>query len=340
MKQFNVHGWEHLSGDNPAVVAAREGILSKLNSVPEPHRTTWEKRLKSKLDHPHFSVRLEIYLYQFFRERSWNIEIEPEIASASNRPDFVVSTGNAQMIIEAKTVLGAKSERQQDDRLKQLMDDLSGKLNRTVLIHPMLNLPSSLPNRRISSEIESRGSESEVLQEFMVEGEHQGQPYSLEVTVMMKEKPFPTADVGAAMGQAVGGYIGHPVRKAIIEKADRYGEPNVPFVIAIWPKLGTHFSSADDDLVALYGDKEWIGPSYSQLREFVKPNGVFALKTGDGRYRYSHISVVIVCRPNITDNPLRIYHNLFAKCPVDMDAFRGVPQCTIDISTGQAQWSF
>ena len=219
MKRFNVQGWERLSGKNPAVVAAREGVLSQLEPVPEPHRTTWEKRLKSRLDHPHFSVRLEIYLYQFLRERGWLIEIEPELPGTRNRPDFVVNTDNAQMIIEAKTVLGAESERQEDGRLKQLMDDLSGKLNRTVLIHPMLDLPSSLPNKHIASEIESKGSESEVLQEFMVEGEHQGQPYSLEVTVLLEDKPILATDVGAVTGQARGVDIGHAVRKAIIEKA-------------------------------------------------------------------------------------------------------------------------
>ncbi len=133
------------------------------------------------------------------------------------------------MMVEAKTVLGAESERQQDSRLLQLMDDLSGKLNRTVLIHPMLDLPSSLPNRRIAADIESKASETELLQEFVVEGEHQGQPYSLAVTAILEDKPTPTADVGATVGQAVNVDIGHPVRKAIQDKASKYGEPRIPY---------------------------------------------------------------------------------------------------------------
>ena len=268
MPTFNIHGWEHLSGDNPSVVAARENILCQLKSVPEPHRTSWEKRLKSKLDHAHFSVRLEIYLYRFFKERDWKIEIEPELSGTSNQPDFVVHKGHHGMMVEAKTVLGTESERQQDDRLKQLMDDLSGKLNRTVLIHPILDLPSSLSNKRIAREIELRASKVELLQEFPVEGEHQGQPYSLEVTVMLEDKPTPATDVGITISQAVGVDIGHPVRSAILDKAKKYGEPDVPLVIAVWPKLPNHFSfGSDDDLVTLYGDKVWQGPDYNDLRE-------------------------------------------------------------------------
>ena len=338
MTKLNIHGWENLSGDNPEAASARNELMKQLAYVPEPCRSAWEKRLKSKLDHPHFSVRLEVYLHQFFRERGWKIEIEPGLSGTSNQPDFVVHKGHNGMMVEAKTVLGAESERQQDSRLLQLMDDLSGKLNRTVLIHPMLDLPSSLPNRRIAADIESTASETELLQEFVVEGEHQGQPYSLAVTAILEDKPTPTADVGATVGQAVNVDIGHPVRKAIQDKASKYGEPHIPFVIAIWPQFPYHFSSKDD-LVALYGDETWVVYGFENVGVSCKPNGVFTLKRQDDSYRSSHVSAVLFCRPD-TANPPKLYHNPFAKRPVDMDVFEGIQQCTIDLATRRERWSY
>ena len=337
MRKLNIHGWGHLSGDNAEVVAARNEVLRLLGCVPEPNRSAWEKRLISDLDHPHFSVRLEIYLHQLFKERGWEIEIEPELLGTRNRPDFVVNTGEDRMIVEAKSVLGAESERQQDGRLMQLADDLGGKLNRTVLIHPIIGLPSSLPNRRIAAEIEDRASEVELLQEFWVEGEHEGQSYLLEVTVILEDKPTPTTDVGATIGQAIGVDIGHPVRKAIRDKAKKYGEIDAPFVIVIWPKLPFHFSSSNDDLVALYGDEVWVGPDYSELRVSHKPNGVFTTEGEDGTHRYPHVSAVLFCHPDKTDSP-KVYHNPFATRLIGTDVFKGTAQCNIDLTTGKEQW--
>ena len=341
MTKYNVPNWEDLSGDNPEFVALRNEALRQLREVPEPHRSIWEGRLKSKLEHSHSSARLEICLHDFFKKRGWEIEIEPELPATKNKPDFLLISGDRKLMVEARAVLGAESERQQDDRLKQLMNDLSGKLNRTVLIHPMFDLPSSLPNRHIAAQMESKASDVGLLQEFLVEGEHQGQPYSLEVTVLLEAKPNQSADVGATVSQAVEVDIGNPVRKALIEKAHKYGEILTPYAIAVWPKLPNHFSFGDDDdMVALYGDKEWVGPSYDQLREVPKSNGAFTTKKEDGTHRYADISAVLFCHPYNTDSSKTyVHHNPFAKRPIGMEVFKGIPQCTIDFATGRAQWS-
>ena len=340
MTRYRVTNWEDLSGDNPEFGALGNEALQQLREVPEPHRSVWEGRLKSRLEHSHSSARLEICLYDFFKKQGWRIEIEPELSATKNKPDFLLINGNLKLMVEAKAVLGAGSERRQDDRLKQLMNDLSGKLNRTVLVHPMLDLPSSLPNKYIAAQIENKASDTGLLQEFLVDGEHQGQPYSLEVTVLLETKPDQSADVGATVSQAVEVDIGNPTRKAIIAKAHKYGEILSPYVIAVWPKLPNHFSFGDDDdMVALYGDKEWEVPSYGQLREVVKPNGVFTAKKDDGTHRYSDISAVLFCHPYNTDSSkIYIHHNPFAKRPVGMNMFKGIPQCAIDLATGRAQW--
>ena len=330
MTKYGIHNWTDLSGDTPEFLALREEVLRQLARVPEPHRSIWEGRLKSKLEHSHSSARLEICLFDFFKKWGWEIEIEPELPSTLNKPDFRLTSGNRTVIVEARTVLGVESETQQDRRLMQLMSDLRGKLKRTILIHPMSDLLPSLPNNRIGREIEIRASESEMLQEFLVEGEHQGQIYSLEVTVLLDTKPNPSADVGATVSQAIEVDIGNPVRKAIIEKAHKYGEIFTPYVIAVWPKLPYHVSFAsDDDLVALYGDRDWQDPD----------NGIFTIREKDGTHRYSDVSAVLFCHPYNTDSSkIYIHHNPFAKRPIGIDMFKGIPQCSINLVTGKEHW--
>ena len=349
MTKYWVSNWEDLSGDTPEFVALRNEALRQLSGVPEPHRPVWERRLKSKEEHAHSSARLEIFLHDFFKKRGWDIEIEPELPATRNKPDFLLTSGDRSLIVEAKAVLGAESERQQDHRLTQLVRDLSGKLNRTVLIHPMCDLPSSLPNRHIAREIESRATEVGLLQEFLVEGAHQEQRYSLEVTVLLEAKPTPSADVGATVSQVTEVDIAHAVRKAIMGKAHKYGEMLTPYVVAVWPKYAVwpklpeplSFGS-DDDLVALDGDKEMVLLDYadgtSKLQSSTKPNGVFTTKKDDGTHRYSDVSAVLFCHPYNTDSSrMYIHHNPFAQRPIGVEVFKGIPQCTVDLATGRPQ---
>ncbi len=77
--------------DDAPLVAAREEFLSWLSKVPQPHQASWKGRLMSVLDHPHYSVRLELYLHHYFESNGWRIDIEPEMLRSPNKPDFRVS---------------------------------------------------------------------------------------------------------------------------------------------------------------------------------------------------------------------------------------------------------
>ena len=62
--KWNLTGWDRLTAhDDPALVAARREFQAWLDEIPEPHQTTWRKRLESTLDAAHYSVRLELFLH-------------------------------------------------------------------------------------------------------------------------------------------------------------------------------------------------------------------------------------------------------------------------------------
>ena len=352
MGKFNVHGWEHLSGDKPVIVAAREEISRQLEAVPECHKKTWAKRLKSKQDHPHFSVRLELYLHHFFKERGWEIDIEPKLPGTTNKPDFLLRHGECEMLVEAKTLLDPEPVAQQDERLKGLADGLTKKLKRKIHIHPYFDLPPvNLPYRRIATEIEKRVSDTVVekwksgrlLQEFLIEGEHQAYKYSLEVTII----PSLTAGIGGWVSQVYEDNTGERMREAILEKAAKYGKPTIPFVIAIWPQV-LFYSSHDpyeDDYVALVGgDEFWTMTDFVPQFRF---NGVFYIRNKDSSRRYSHVSAVAIYLfkhdwnpPHTGRSSLRVYHNPFADFPINTDVFRGegIRQGVINLDTDKMQW--
>ena len=338
----NPRGWELLSGCRPDTVALRKEVLRQLEIVPEPHRTAWKTRLRSKRNDPHFSVRLETFLHHFFKERNWEIEIEPDMPNTRNKPDFLLRKGNINILVEAKTMLDPLYVDQQESRLMDLAKGLSRKLNRTISMHPRIDLPPSLPNRRIAAEIEQRASNAEPVHEFHVEGEHQGAPYALDVVVILQRKPTPTAGVGATISQVYEVEPGHRMRESIQGKASKYGMIDVPYIIAFWPQSSLHFSyrdenDDDDDFEALYGDKVLGGHNLGEMKPALKPNGLFTMANENRDPRYRQVSAVAVCY--LDENSVRLYHNPYAKHAVDKTIFKGIPQKLVDRTTGKHWWA-
>lgn len=350
MKQWNLHGWDWLSGCNPEVIKARDDILQRLDRVPEPDRTTWYGRLTSKLDHPHFSTRLEIQLYDYFKAFGWQVQIEPTLPETNNRPDFLIGRGVEELIVEAKTVLDPKSMAEQETRLYELADSLTGSLKRSVSIHPGRELPPiSLPPKIIAAEIERMASNAkEELMEFPVTGEHRGYAFDLEVMVLLDEKPSESADIGSMMTlfhSSDSNNGGQRIRSEIIKKAKKYGNLDIPFVVAVWPRFRLYNSSLEDefndDSIALAGDEEWLADWSNTWRMSRKRNGVFTLQQADATPRYCRISAVIMCNFTYNDGPRyshRMYHNPFAKYPVNSHVFKGIPQARVNLMTGRLEW--
>ena len=354
MNRWNPHGWDRLSGCNAEVIKARNDILQCLDRVPEPVRTNWYGRLTSKLDHPHFSTRLEIQLYDFFKARGWDVAIEPVLLGTNNRPDFLLRQGLEELVVEAKVVFNPKSVAEQETRLCELAESLTGSLNRSVSIHPSRELPPiSLPRNIIAAEIERRASNAkEELLEFHVIGQHRGYDYDLEVMVLLDEKPSEFADIGSTMALSHfsdSNELGQRIRGEIIKKTKKYGDLDIPFVVAVWPKFTPYNANLDDDFnddsIALLGDEIWgefegrlwvpPGETKGWSASRVK-NGVFTLQREDGTSRYSRLSAVIiydfrynyvdVIRHYVPSHSIRVYHNPSAKFPLNGQVFKGVPQ--------------
>lgn len=330
---WDLRGWKHLTvHDEPPLVAARQEFLSWLTEVSEPIKTAWKGRLESDLDHPHFSVRLELYLHHYFKSNDWCIEIEPEMPKTANKPDFRVTHGKDCILVEAKAVLGEKNTAQQTQRLRQLADNLTNKLSRNIIIEPLSNLPPSLPTKRIHAQIERHAkSQVEEILEFDLRDEHLNTPYSLKVVILPKSPD--STEAGSVGGTVSGVYmlaIGRRIRDALEQKAGKYGDIDVPFLIAIYGE-GEFPVKTRDELDALLGDRVWLVPQKGMgaVTESRKPNGFFT-SVRDGAHSHEQVSAVLFYRFKWLEGAhvhrIHIYHNPFAQRPLRTDLFPGVPQ--------------
>jgi len=328
---WDIRGWNRLTvHDDPPLVAARREFLSWLAEVSEPARTVWRGRLESKLDHPHLSVRLELFLHHYFKNNDWSIEIEPEMLGSPNKPDFRVTRGQDRILVEAKAVLDEQTIAEETQRLRQLADNLTNKLSRDVIIEPLSDLPPNLPASRIKAQVEQRAKTrvDEVL-EFDISDVHQGMQYSLRVVLLPKTAA--TTERGGVGGTISGVHtltIGKRIRGALEAKADKYGSIDMPFVTAIYG-AGQFPVQTRHEFDALFGDEVWNVHRSRQVTEGRKPNGFF-ISVWEGKRHYEHVSAVLFYRFKWLQGShvqvAHIYHNPFALRPLNPDLLPGVPQ--------------
>jgi hypothetical protein len=328
---WDIRGWSRLTvHDAPPLVAARQEFQSWLTEVPEPWQSKWRGRLESTLDHPHLSVRLELYLHHYFKSEGWAVDVEPEMPGSPNKPDFRVMRGTDTMLVEAKAILDEQTITQETRGLRQVADNLSGKLSRDVVIEPLSDLPPSLPARRIKAQIEqhAKTQAGEIL-EFDLSDVHQGMQYSVKV-VLLPKSPDTTEPGG--VGVTISGVhklsIGKRIRDALEEKAGKYGSIDMPFVIAVYG-TGEFPVQTPDEFDALFGDRVWNVHSSGQVTERRKPNGFF-ISVREGKRHYEHVSAVLFYRFKwLQDTHVQVahvYHNPCALRSLSSDLFPGVPQ--------------
>ncbi len=318
--------------DDAPLVAAREEFLSWLSKVPQPHQASWKGRLMSVLDHPHYSVRLELYLHHYFESNGWRIDIEPEMLRSPNKPDFRVSHGEDCILVEAKAVLEEKSTAQQTQRLRQLADNLTNKLSRYIIIQPLSDLPASLPTRNIRNQVEQRVKTmaNEVL-EFELRDMHLNTPYSLKVVILPNgSEPSEVGGVGGTVSGVHTLAIGRRIRDALEQKAGKYGDIDVPFLVAVYGK-GEFPVKTIDEIDALFGDRVFLVPIKGRgaVTESRKPNGFFT-SMREGTHRHEQVSAVLFYRFKwLEDNHLHqihIYHNPFGQRTINTSLFPEIPQ--------------
>jgi len=331
---WDVRGWKRLTiHEDPPVVAARKEFLAWLAEVPDPYSVDLNARLRSKLDHAHLSARLELFVHHYFRSNEWAVRIHPQVVESSNHPDFLVEKEGGKLLVECRSVFDHHIIEQQDQRLHRLADDVSKELGRTVILHPLSDLPPSIPARRIRSWINQQQipDESSDLMEFDFWDDHQGIHYGVRAIMLkLNEEEKPPTGVQGFISQAQNITNAQQLRGALQEKASKYGTLNVPYVIAVsgetWSPMSTRH-----EVDALFGNRVWNIPQRGPVivTETRNRDGFFTVQRNNVP-RYGHVSAVLVYRfkwlEEGHDHRMHVYHNPFATRPINPELFPGFPQ--------------
>ena len=331
---WDIRGWKRLTvHEDPPLVAAREEFLAWLAEVPAPHRVDLDARLRSELDYAHLSARLELFVHHYFRSNGWEAQIHAPVAHSSNRPDFLVKKGDAKLVIECRSVFDQSVLTQQDQRLRQLAEEAGKKLRRTIILHPLSDLPPSVPATRIRAWMRQQQitDGNPDLLEFDFWDDYQGHHYGVRALLpRLNDGEESLAGVHGLMSQAQTITTVQRLRAALREKAGKYGSLGMPYVIAVSMETG-HPASLQSELDALFGDRVWNLPQRgpATVTEIQNPNGFFTSHRNNVP-EYRDVQAVLVYRFKWLDEGhehlMHIYHNPFATKTIDPELFPKVPQ--------------
>lgn len=108
---------------DPRAIKIRSQINSWLSAWPSDNWRRIEARLLNN-DSDFMSCLWELYVSSFLQTLNFNVDVIPEVEGES-RPDFLVSNGDFEFIVEASTVQLSKSDQLRKQNLRKIVDSLN-----------------------------------------------------------------------------------------------------------------------------------------------------------------------------------------------------------------------
>ena len=221
------------------------------------------------------------------------------MADSPNHPDFLVDRHDGPILVECRSVFDQGEMSQQDQRLRQVAEAVSRRLGRTVILQLLSDLPPNVPAGRIRSWIEHQeiSDDSADLREFDFWDDHQGQHYGVRAILpKLNDSEEPLTGVQVLISQTRTITNAQRVRAALLEKASKSGQMDVPYAIAISceTRISTRLKHEVD---ALFGDRVWNVPRRSpgNVTETRNFNGIFTQRQ-DGALKCPQVSAVLFYR--------------------------------------------
>lgn len=294
----------------PEVASVRAKFLDFLGRYPDSHKDSLISRFRSDDDVAHRSALFELLLHEAFLCAGASVEaIEPKLAHTDRSPDFLIrSPDGERFYLEATLATGVSDA---DRRSKRLVDAAVQAVNevrsdRFLLSARFSGTPSSpirLRNLRTAVEawLDTLDYEAvKALGNGAIDGDasfrREENGFLVELWPIPVKNPGVLVEraIGMQWGEAWSKTVGGALRGALEGKSKRYGELDLPYVIAV--NGLDHNGQRHDVLSALlgqevvrfplgpnakepYSDRDWDGL-------WIKPNG---------KLRGLGVSGVLVC---------------------------------------------
>ena len=312
-----------------AAQQVRDNVERMFARYPATHADEMYRRLRSRDDTLHQSAFFELALHELLIRQGFTIEeVEPVLANG-RAPDFLVaSPQGVRFYLEATLASGqptatAGAERRMREAL-QAIDDVHAP-------DFFLSLrPRGTPERPVASARLRRD-----VQRFVNGLDHAavvadlaaGRPYPTfereEHGAAFRIEAVPKNTPGGGNARAIGVRMMAPIqvqpqetiKSAVLGKAGRYGDPDLPFVIAV--NSLEDYARADDAEDALFGSSAVAINAAGEDRWIREPDGVWHTPNGPG---YSRVSAVLsterVYPWTLGQRRARLIYNPWARRPL------------------------
>lgn len=307
-------------GEAGRVRAVMEGWLSR---YPEVHRDGLVARLRSNIDEQHRSAFFELFIHELLIVNSFTImEIEPTLQHTTKKPDYLVQAPDGGRAYVECVIAWGKSpaETAATNRLNQALRAVDTYPCETHFLdlHVRGSPDSPVPINQMKAAMKAWGDQ-------LKPGES-APPFTYSfggMRLMLTAWPKNTPKAGRAIG------VRHfPVEtvttdgnlKAAIEgKAKRYGELDLPYIVAA--NSDAFFQTESDVLDVLMGTLGVAGvmmkDGMSKMEHYREPNGIWRGPNGPRNQVVSGVLATKGIHPwNFANKTARLVRNPWAARPL------------------------
>jgi hypothetical protein len=292
---------------------------------PSEHSSDLRARFRSSDNVQYGGAFFELFLHEFLLRLSCSIEIHPEMPGTTRRPEFkVTSSDGGQFYLEARVVTDeskdAAAARQRQNAAYDAINDLDSPdywINVEVYGLPDSAVPTRKLKQFIKTELAKLVYDDVVYryEKLGLGGLPRWRFQFGDWTMILFPLPKQTArgkvgvrPLGVQMSAPRSIDPVTPIRDAILEKAKRYGTPDLPFVVAI--NALSDFLNEEKIIEALFGSDAWVLRLGGSDLEFQRQlDGVWTSPAG----QYRRISAVLAFKKvdiwNYRDAFVRLYHH-------------------------------
>jgi hypothetical protein len=302
-------------------------------NYPPDHATDLRGRFRNERAGAHLSAWWELYLHRLFTCLGYRLDVHPQLPDSPNQPDFMLGRERERVYVEAAVVFSGIVSDEGRDAVREgwVVDALNKHYDPNFMLHvefdrvgrlrprerdvsgPVATWLASLDPDTVSGEYDRSGELPE--RSFSV-GEWQLRVRAIPVDREARGLPRRLVGVGPSTTGRVDDK--EQLRDTLKHKSGRYGEPDIPLVVAL--SLAVGFD--DEDIEgALYGSRavqfRVDEPGWS--REIRQQDGAWITERGPRRQRLSGVLTVAgLGMTNAVKVQPRLWLNPWAYVPLEV----------------------
>lgn len=334
----------------------RQVLTQWLDNYPARHRANLVTRFRSQDDQVHQAAFFELFLHQFITIQGFRVlEIEPILPNGRS-PDFLVETPQGvRFYLEGTVATGTApnqvgTERRVRDILQTIDNTNSPFFFLEVGLEGEPTAPVSLRNLRRHVQTFVDGLDYEEALALRISGsEHfksiryEENGVTVQISAIAKSRPY-AGERAIGIGPMQGGFIQPhaPITRAVQRKAARYGELDIPLVVAV--NAQDDYASDDDAVDALFGTESVLVRPDGSQRVIRNTDGAWRGPHGPVYTRCSAVLFVSRLRPwSLGQRKLSLFHNPWAQRSAEIsidgcDVFR-LSEERLEREVGQPVWN-